>query len=183
MVRYWGTPMSEERARARRGRRPKLTRDAVIAALSEAGPAGMSFNELFSKLGKKGSKTTLWKILKAMAREWVVERDLEARKYILSDPDRKERGVTVPLKLSERILDLVDLAVSKKLAPSRSELAEAALVDRLCMLAEERKLGMSVERLQRKLGTELGLAGHLSRTLMSVDRRLGQLEKRAGLVK
>jgi hypothetical protein len=169
--------------RVRRGRTPKLTRDAVIAVLSDAGSAGLSFNELFRKLGSKGSKTTLWDIVKRLAREGIAERDLEARKYILSDPDRRERGITVPLKLSKRIVELVDLAVSKKLAASRSELAEAALVDHLCMLAGERKLGMSAERLQRRLGTELGLAGHLSRTLMSVDRRLGQLEKRVGLFK
>jgi hypothetical protein len=87
------------------------------------------------------------------------------------------------VKLSKGIVELVDLAVSKKLATSRSELAEGALVDRLYLLSGEGKLGISEQQLQRKLGTELGLAGHLAKILMRVDRRLGQLEKRTGLVK
>jgi len=174
--------MKEARARVGRGRRPKLTRGEVVTPLSEAGSAGLSFNELFRKLGK-GSKTTVWKMLKIMAREGLVERDLETRKYVLIHPDRKEREITVPVKLSKGIVELVDLAVSKKLATSRSELAEGALVDRLYLLSGEGKLGISEKQLQRKLGTELGLAGHLAKMLMRVDRRLGQLEKRTGLVK
>jgi hypothetical protein len=174
--------MDAQSAPVGRGRKAKLTREAVIAALSEAGPGGLTFNELFGKLDK-GSKSTLWNIVKALVLERIAERDIETRKYVLSDLDRRERVMNVPLKLSKHIVDLMDLAVSKKLAVSRSELAEAALVNHLCLLAGDPKFHMSVEQLQRRLGIELGLAGHLSRTLMSVDRRLGQLEKRVRLLK
>ena len=171
---------SSELARARHGRPVKLTQGAVVATLSEAGCKGLSFNELFGRLGR-GSKSTLWDILKVLASEGVAERDIETRKYVLSRLSRRARTIPVPLMLSRPIVDLVDLAVSKRLAASRSELAETALVGHLYLLSQEGKLGINKRSLEKTLGAKLDLTGHLTKLLMKVDKRLGRLEKQAGL--
>jgi DNA-binding Lrp family transcriptional regulator len=168
-------PVADIRAR---GRKPMIISTKVLEIVSRAGPAGLSFGELFNRL-HGGSKTTLSEILKTLQREGVVKRDFETARYVAVYPYVKGDEITIPVKLSKEMLRLVDFA-AKKLAKSRRELIEESLAEHLQTLNKKNNIGIGNE-----LGrlAELGIAGHLAGLLYGLDRRLAVLERRAGLIK
>jgi len=162
-----------------RGRTSKITPTNVLKILSQSGRSGLSFTELYERL-QGGSRNTLWNILKMLAKEGVIKRDFETRRYVAIYPYSGGNVITIPIKLSLERLKCLDI-IAKKQAISRSDLIEESLDRYFQTLLGESDVGVSDEEL-RKL-TELGIAGYLAKLLTRLDRRLGALEKHVGLLK
>ena len=86
----------------------------TICSLLKSEPKGLGFNELFSKMESGASydttaknKTTLSNALKRLLKEGYIDRDVDTRKYKLSDDGKKylQRSEIVDWILSSGLLD------------------------------------------------------------------------------
>lgn len=88
----------------------------------------------------------------------------------------------IHVRLSGDLVALVDRAVERDVAKSRSDFVRGAVAHSLMLLASDSSFsatsGLGVHEVENSIAGELGVMGALGQALMRVDRKAAEAEKR-----